>query len=111
MATRKAARVAAPSLLAGERIPTRAILLDCCARTTIGHATAPPSTTINARRLIPRIDIRTPRNVTIHHSTGRPPGRRYGLFATSAPIVGLEIVRDRLGIRVRDRRAERLDHL
>ena len=42
--------VAAVSLAAGDRIPTRGTLAGCCAPATSGHAAAPPSSVMNWRR-------------------------------------------------------------
>src|SRR6478609_11300352 len=35
-------------------------IASCCSRPTIGHATAPPSPAMNARRLMPILDPRKP---------------------------------------------------
>jgi hypothetical protein len=47
----KAVSVAAVSLAAGDKIPTRGTLVGCCARAASGHAAALPSSVMNSRRL------------------------------------------------------------
>jgi hypothetical protein len=59
--SRKAVSVPALSLAAGDRMPTRGTLADCCARAASGNDTAaPPRAPRNSRRLMsaPRLGTR-----------------------------------------------------